>query len=153
MTALKQQLQHDMTEAMRAREQTKLSTLRMVLSAITNAEVAGTEAVTLDDAAVLAVLRAESRKRAEAAEIYAGAGRSERAEQELAEQAVIDAYLPAAMGDEQLGAIVAEEVAAAAAGGATGGRATGIVIKAVRARVGDQADGGRIAALVKTALG
>lgn len=153
MAELKQQLQQDLTTSMRARDEVTISTLRMVLSAITNAEVAGAEAVTLSDDAVVAVLRSEAKKRAEAAEIYAGAGRVEKAEGERAELAVIERYLPAAMDDSALAAIVAEEVASAEAAGATGPKAMGVVVKAVRSRVGEQADGSRIAALVKAALG
>jgi uncharacterized protein YqeY len=98
------------------------------------------------------VLRSEAKKRVEAAEIYENAGRQELAAQERAELAVIEGYLPAAMDDDALAAVVAEEVAAAEAAGPTGGRAVGEVVRAVRARVGDAADGGRIAALVKASL-
>jgi uncharacterized protein YqeY len=90
--------------------------------------------------------------RAEAAEVYAGAGREARAAAERAELAVLERYLPAAMDDDELAAIVAEEVAAAAAGGVTGPRAMGQVVKAVRERVGSRADGARIAVLVKSSL-
>jgi len=65
---------------------------------------------------------------------------------------VIERYLPAAMGDDELQAIVTEEVAKAAASGAEGQRAMGQVIKAVRERAGAAADGSRIAAMVKSAL-
>ena len=152
MAELKQQLQNDLTAAMRARDETERSTLRMILSAITNAEVAGSEAVTLSDDEVVAVLRSEAKKRSEAAEIYEGAGRAEQAALERAELVVIERYLPAAMDDDALAAIVTEEVASAAAAGTTGPKAMGVVVKAVRGRVGDQADGSRIAALVKAAL-
>ena len=138
---------------MKAREEAKLSTLRMVLSALQNAEVAGDEAIVLTDDQAIAVLRSEAKKRAESAQIYADAGRTEAATKERAEQVVIEAYLPAAMSDEDVVKIVAEEVANAAAAGATGGKAMGAVVKAVRERVGASADGGKIAALVKSALG
>ena len=138
---------------MKAREETKLSTLRMVLSALQNAEVAGDEAIVLTDDQAIAVLRSEAKKRAESAQIYADAGRTDAATKERSEQAIIEAYLPAAMSDEDVAKIVAEEVANAAAAGATGGKAMGAVVKAVRERVGASADGGKIAALVKSALG
>ena len=138
---------------MKAREEAKLSTLRMVLSALQNAEVAGDEAIVLTDDQAIAVLRSEAKKRAESAQIYADAGRTDAATKERAEQAIIEAYLPAAMSDEDVAIIVAEEVANAAAAGATGGKAMGAVVKAVRERVGASADGGKIAALVKSALG
>jgi uncharacterized protein YqeY len=138
---------------MRAREEAKLSTLRMVLSAIQNAEVAGDEAIVLTDDQVIKVLQSEAKKRAESAQIYADAGRTEAAAKERAELVVIEAYLPAAMSDDEVAAIVADEIAKAAAAGQTGGKAMGVVVKAVRDRVGSGADGGKIAALVKGALG
>ena len=153
MTTLKDRIKSDITEAMKAREEAKLSTLRMVLSALQNAEVAGDEAIVLTDDQAIAVLRSEAKKRAESAQIYADAGRTDAATKERSEQAIIEAYLPAAMSDEDVAKIVAEEVAKAAAAGATGGKAMGAVVKAVRERVGSSADGGKIAALVKSALG
>ena len=153
MTTLKDRIKSDITEAMKAREEAKLSTLRMVLSALQNAEVAGDEAIVLTDDQAIAVLRSEAKKRAESAQIYADAGRTDAATKERAEQAIIEAYLPAAMSDEDVAKIVAEEVANAAAAGATGGKAMGAVVKAVRERVGASADGGKIASLVKSALG
>lgn len=146
-------LRADLAAAMKARDQVTTSTLRMVLAAVQVASVAGSEAVELDDPAIIAVLRSEAKKRAEAAEAFDGAGRADRAASERAELAVIEGYLPAAMDDVALGAIVAEEVAVAAGRGASGPKAMGQVIAAVRNRVGDGADGGRIAAAVKGALG
>lgn len=151
--SLKDDLKSDLTAAMKARDEITVSTLRMVLAAVTTAEVAGDEAVTLDNDAVTKVLQAEAKKRAEAAQIYTDAGRTEAADKERAELAVIEKYLPAAMSDDELNAIIAEEVAKAAASGATGGKAMGAVVKAVRERAGSNADGSRIAAAVKAALG
>jgi len=151
--SLKDTIKADLTTAMKARDEMATSTLRMVLSAITNAEVAGDEAVTLDDNQVTAVLQAEAKKRSEAAQIYADAGRAESATKEKAELAIIERYLPAAMSDDELNAIIAEEVAKAKAAGAEGGKAMGAVVKAVRERAGSGADGSRIAGAVKAALG
>jgi len=153
MGTLKARMQADLNEAMKSGDDTAKSTLRMALAAITNAEVAGDEAVELSDDQVVKVLQAEAKKRAEAAEIYESAGRSESAAKERAEAEVLARYLPAAIAADQLDAIVAEEVAKAAASGATGGKAMGAVVKAVRERVGSGADGGKIAGLVKVALG
>jgi uncharacterized protein len=150
--SVKNRLQADLTVAMKARDEVALSTIRMVRAAITNAEVAGDAAVELTDDQVIAVLRSESKKRAESAAIYDDNGRPESAAKERAEIAVIERYLPAAMSDDDLTTIVDEEVAAAAAAGAAGGAAMGAVIKAVRARAGAGADGARIAALVKSKL-
>mgnify|MGYP006284519235 CR=1 FL=1 len=153
VSSLKERIENDLATAMKAREETKVSTLRMLKSAIQNAEVAGDEAIVLTDDQTTAVLRAEAKKRAESAQIYADAGRAEAATKERAELAIIEAYLPAAMSDDDVRAIVEEEVANAAASGATGGKAMGQVVKVVRERVGAGADGGKIAGFVKAALG
>jgi hypothetical protein len=117
-----------------------------------NAQVAGDTAVELSDDEAIAVLQSEAKKRAESAQVYDEAGRTEQAAKERAELEIIERYLPAAMSDADLEAIVDEEVANAAAHGAEGGKAMGMVIKAVRERAGATADGGRIAALVKSKL-
>lgn len=146
--SLKETLRADLTAGMKSRAP-EVPTLRMVLAAVMNAEVAGTEAKELSDDEVLTVLRKEAKKRAEAAEAFTTAGRSERADAERAELAVIERYLPAALDDASLQRIVDEEVTAT---GATSPKDMGVVVKAVRARVEGQADGGRIAAMVKAAL-
>lgn len=153
MSSVKARLQTDLTAAMKARDEVATSTLRMLRAAITNAEVAGDAAVELTDEQAIAVLQSEAKKRAESAQVYAEAGRDESAAKERAELEVIERYLPAAMSDADLEAIVDEEVASAAADGAEGGKAMGQVIKAVRERAGASADGARIAALVKSKLG
>ena len=153
MTSLKDTLKQDLTTAMKAGDDMVKSTLRMTLAAIMNAEVAGDVAVELSDDQVLKVLQAESKKRLESAEIYATAGRTDAEAQERAEAAILAVYLPAAIGDDELASIVTEEVAAAAAAGNEGAKAMGLVVKAVRARVGSSADGSKIASLVKDALG
>ena len=152
MTALLEQLQHDLNAAMREKNETAKSTLRMAIAAVKNAAVAGDEAVTLTDDQVVAVLQAEAKKRAEAADIYRDAGRTEAEAHERAELAILEKYLPARMSDAELQSIIAAEVAAAAATGATGAKAMGQVVKAVRAKAGSGADGSQIAALVKAAL-
>ena len=128
------------------------STIRMALSAITNAEVAGDEAVELTDDQVIKVLQSEVKKRQESAEVYEQAGRTDAATKERAEAEVLSVYLPAAMSQEELVAVVQEEVARAAGQGAQGMNAMGAVVKAVRERVGSGADGSKIADLVKAAL-
>ena len=150
--SVKARLKADLTAAMKARDEVRTSTIRLVLSAITTAEVSGAEAIELDHDAAMAVLRSEAKKRAEAAEVYEQNHRADAAAKERAELAIIEQYLPAAMSDDDLVAIVDAEIAAAAAGGAEGGKAMGMVIKAVRERAGAAADGGRIAAMVKARL-
>jgi uncharacterized protein YqeY len=152
MTTLKERIQADLTGAMRERDDVTVSTLRMALAAITNAEVAGKQQVTLGDDDVVQVLRSEIRKRNDAAGLYADAGRDELAQRERGEANVLSRYVPAELDDDALHAIVADEVTRAAAEGATGPKAMGAVIKAVRARVGNDASGGRVADAVKAAL-
>lgn len=147
-----EQLRTDLNTAMKDRDQLKTSTIRMVLSAVQVASVAGDEAAELTDAEITAVLRSEAKRRNEAAELYENAGRAEQAASERNELAVIEAYLPAAMDDATLQGIVDEEIAVARAAGAEGPKAMGQVIKAVKERVGDGADGGRIAGVVKASL-
>jgi len=149
---LLEQLRTDLNTAMKDRDQLKTSTIRMVLSAVQVASVAGDEAAELTDAEVTTVLRSEAKRRNEAAELYENAGRAEQAASERNELAVIEEYLPAAMNDATLQGIVDEEIAAAREAGAEGPKAMGQVIKAVKDRVGDGADGGRIAGVVKASL-
>ncbi len=153
-SGLKARLRADLTTAMKARDPLTTGTLRMALAAVTTAEVAGTTAKELTDQEVMAVLTKEVRKRAEAAEAFAGAGRTESAEKERAEAAVLTAYLPSPLTDEELGALVAEAVdgVASAVGGPVTMRQMGQVIKAVQARADGRADGSRVAAAVKAAL-
>jgi uncharacterized protein YqeY len=153
MASLLDRLQLDLTAAIKAGNDVEKSTLRMAIAAVKNAAVAGDEAVTLTDDQVVGVLQAEAKKRSEAAEIYKDAGRSDAEAHERAELAILEKYLPARMSDAELHAVIAAEVAAAAAAGATGPKAMGQVVKAVRAKVGSAADGSQIAALVKAALG
>jgi len=138
---------------MKAGNDAEKSTLRMAIAAVKNAAVAGDEAVTLTDAQIVGVLQAEAKKRTEAAEIYKDAGRSDAEASERAELAILERYLPARIDERELQAIIAKEIASAAAAGLTGPKAMGQVVKAVRAKAGAGADGAQIAALVKAALG
>jgi uncharacterized protein YqeY len=150
---LKQQIQDDLAAAMKARDETTVATLRMAIAAVQKAEVAGDEQVELSDDEVVAVLQREARSRRDSAQVYADAGRDELATRERAEAEVLDRYLPAAASDEELAAVVGEEVAAARAAGTDGPKAIGVVVKAVRERLGATVDGARAAAAVKQALG
>ncbi len=150
---LKEILRTDLTVAIKSGDNLVKSTLRMALAAIMNAEVAGSQAVELSHEQMIAVVQSEAKKRLESAEIYEQNGRAEAAAKERAEAVILSAYLPAAMSDEELADVVAQEVAAAAAAGNQGVKAMGLVVNAVRGRVGSSADGSKIAALVKDALG
>ena len=152
MSGLKAQLRDDLTQSMRDRDEIAKSTIRMVLAAIGKAEVAGNTAVELTDEDVLKLLASEQKKRIEAADLYDQGGRDELATKERAEAKFIARYLPAALDDATLNAIIAEEIANAATSGTTGGKAMGVVIKAVKDRAGQPADGARVAAAVKAAL-
>ena len=149
---VKDDMKTALTAAMKARDEVALSSLRQALSAIAVAETAGSEVVELSDDQVLKVLAAEVKKHHEAADAFEVAGRAEKVASERAEAAVLEAYLPAALSDDELQAIVDAEVAAAAAEGNAGMKAMGKVVSAVRAKAGQTADGAKIAALVKAAL-
>ena len=146
MSTLKEQLQSDLTTAMRARDQVGASTLRMALTAVTTEEVAGTEHRDLTDDDVLKVLTKEAKKRREAATAYTGAGRTELAAQEEAELAVLEGYLPKQLSDEELEGIVRDAVASS---GASGMPQMGLAMKAASAAVAGRAEGGRVAAVVR----
>jgi uncharacterized protein YqeY len=150
MATLKDQLNSDLTDAMKARDTVTVSTLRMVLTALANAERAGSDVRELSDDEVLAVIRSEAKKRAESAEVYTSAGRTELAEKENAELAILETYLPAAASAEEITTAVGEEIARL---GVTDMKGMGQVIKAVRERLGGRADGGAVSAAVKAALG
>ncbi len=152
MASLKERIREDLTAAMRAKDDTAKATLRSVITAISKAEVSGKLQTTLSDDQVIGVIRSELGKRKEAAEIYDKAGRDELAAQERSEAEILSVYMPEEIGDEELAAIVAEEVANARSAGIEGPRAMGAVIKAVRERVGATAEGSRISQVVKAAL-
>ena len=149
MSTLKDQLQSDLTAAMRARDQVGAGTLRMALTAVTTEEVAGTEHRDLTDDDVLKVLTKEAKKRREAATAYTGAGRAELAAKEEAELAVLEGYLPKQLSDEELEGIVRDAVASS---GASGMPQMGLAMKAANAAVAGRAEGGRVAAVVRRVL-
>ena len=152
MSALKETIQTDLNSAMRNKDVVATSTLRMVLSAITNEEVSGKEARQLSDPEVVTVLNREAKKRREAILAYTDANRPELAETEELELAVIKKYLPEELSDADLLAIVSGAVATAAAAGQSGPSAMGAVMKIVQPQVAGRADGGQVANLVKQLL-
>jgi hypothetical protein len=149
MAALKDQLRSDLTAAMKARDEVRTRTLRMALTAVSNAEVAGATARELSDDEVLTVLTREAKRRREAADAFANAGRTEQAAAEQAEGEVLDGYLPAQLGDDEIAAIVTAEIEQS---GAAGMGAMGQIMKAVTPRIAGRADGGRVAAEVRRQL-
>ncbi|CUU58432.1 glutamyl-tRNA amidotransferase [Frankia sp. CcI49] len=149
MSTLKERLRDDLTGAMRARDELRLSTLRLALAAVKDAEVAGDAARELGDAEVEKILAREVRKRREAAEAFAAAGRAEQSSREQAEGEVLAAYLPSQLGDEELRDIVDSVLAEL---GVTDLKAMGQVMKATQARVAGRADGKRVSELVRARL-
>ncbi|UUN28304.1 GatB/YqeY domain-containing protein [Streptomyces sp. FIT100] len=152
MTTLKTKLHEDLTEAIRARDELRSSTLRLTLAAISKEEVAGKQARELSDDEVQKVIAKEAKKRREAADAFTQGGRGEQAEREKAEGEILDAYLPKQLSDAELEAIVAQAVEEARAAGAEGPRAMGAVMKIVNPKVAGRAEGGRVAAAVKKLL-
>ncbi|MCQ0024497.1 GatB/YqeY domain-containing protein [Streptomyces somaliensis DSM 40738] len=152
MTTLKSKLQEELTEAIRARDELRSSTLRLTLAAITKEEVAGKQSRELSDEEVRKVIAREAKKRREAAEAFARGGRAEQAGREQAEGEILDAYLPKQLSDEELHEVVARAVEEARAGGAEGPGAMGAVMKIVNPQVAGRAEGGRVAAAVKRTL-
>jgi uncharacterized protein YqeY len=150
MAALKHRLREDLTAAMKARDDVRLRTLRMALTSVTREEVAGGSARDLSDDEILKVLAREAKRRREAAEAFAAAGRDQQAAAERAEGAILERYRPARLTGEELAALVG---AAIAETGASGMRAMGQVMKVVTPRVAGRADGARVAAEVRRQLG
>lgn len=151
---LKEQLRADLTAAMKSRDELVKSTLRMTLTAIGNAEVAGSEARELSDDEVLKVIAKEAKKRAESAEAFAAAGRGELAARERAEGEVLARYLPAQLSDDELAELArrAVEETAAELGERPGPRQMGQVMRRATAAAAGRAEGGRVAAAVKAQL-
>ena len=147
--ALKEKLQNDLTQSMRDRNEVRSGTIRMVLTAIKNEEVAGKEARELRDAEVITVLSREAKKRREAAEAYEQAGAADRAANEKAEGAIIAEYLPAQLSEQEIKDLIA---AAIAETGASGPQQMGLVMKAIQPKTAGRADGGMVSSLVKAAL-
>lgn len=154
VSTLKEQLRSDLTAAMKSRDELVRTTLRSALTAIGNAEVAGTTAKELSDDEVRAVLTKETKRRAESAEAFQGAGRAEQAERERAEGEVLARYLPSQMTDDEVDELARAAVAQveAESGEKPGQRQMGQVMKKANAAAEGRAEGGRIAAAVRRQL-
>jgi len=147
--SLKEKLQNDLTDAMRARDEIRSSTIRMILTSIKNEEVAGKEARELNDAKIITVLSREAKKRREAAEAFDQAGAKDRADQERAEGVVIGEYLPKQLTEDEINSLIA--VAMAETGASTPAQ-MGLVMKSLQPKIAGKADGGLVSSLVKAAL-
>ena len=146
---LKEKLQADLTDAIRSRNEVVSGTVRMLLAAITNEEVAGKAAKVLTDAEIITVLSREAKKRREAVEAYTQAKRDDLASKEKAEAAVIANYLPEQLSEDEIKKLIQ---AAIAETGAKGPAGMGLVMKVLQPKIAGKADGGVVSGLVKAAL-
>jgi uncharacterized protein len=149
MAELKDRLHADLNAAMKARDELTTATLRMALTAVTTEEVAGKQARQLSDGEVVTVLVREAKKRREAAEAFAAAGRPELAERERREGLVLDRYLPAQLSDDELTELVRTAITEAQA---SSPQQLGAVMKLVQPRVAGRADGKRVSNEVRRQL-
>ncbi|CAB4844558.1 MAG: GatB/YqeY domain-containing protein [Actinobacteria bacterium] len=147
--SIKETLKSDLTEAIRSSNKVVSGTIRMVLTAITNEEVSGKEARVLTDDEIITVLSREAKKRREAAEEFAKAGRTDKAAEEKAEGEVIAQYLPAQLSEDDIKQLIA---AAVASTGASGPADMGKVMGAIKPQIAGKADGSLVSSLVKAAL-
>ena len=146
---LKEKLQADLTDAIRSRNEVVSGTVRMLLAAITNEEVAGKAAKVLTDAEIITVLSREAKKRREAVEAYTQAKRDDLASKEKAEAAIIANYLPEQLSEDEIKKLIADAIAETGAAGAAG---MGLVMKVLQPKIAGKADGGVVSGLVKAAL-
>ena len=142
---LKEKLQADLTEAIRGRDEVKSGTIRMLLSAITNEEVAGKAAKVLTDTEIITVLSRETKKRREAVEAFTAAKRDDLANKEKAEAAVIAQYLPEQLSEAEIKKMIADVIAETNAAGPAG---MGLVMKVLQPKIAGKADGGLVSKLV-----
>ena len=152
MSALKDRLRRDLTASMKARDELRSATLRMVLTAVTTAEVSGKQARELSDDEVVGVLSSEAKRRREATQAFEEAGREEMAARERAEAEVIADYLPEQLSEQEISDLVAAAIGRLDAAG-EGMRAMGKVMGAVTPQTRGRADGGAVAAEVRRQLG
>ena len=146
---LKEKLQADLTDAIRSRNEVVSGTVRMLLAAITNEEVAGKAAKVLTDAEIITVLSREAKKRREAVEAYTQAKRDDLAGKEKAEAAIIANYLPEQLSEDEIKKLIVDAIAETDAKGPAG---MGLVMKVLQPKIAGKADGGVVSGLVKAAL-
>lgn len=150
-TGLKQRLRTDLTTAMKARDKVRSGTLRMVLTAISEAEVSGTQAHELTEQQVLDVVVKEAKKRREAEEAYASADRPELAEKERAEADVLADYLPQQLSAEEISAMVTAAITSTGAD-QLGMKGMGKAMSVLTPQTKGKADGAVVAAEVRRQL-
>ncbi len=145
--SIKESLKSDLVTAMKARDELRLSTLRLITSAIKNKEI--DERKELDDDGVLAVLNTAAKQRRDSIEQYEKGGRIDLADKEKAELVIIQGYLPQQLSKDEVAAIIKETVAET---GAAGAKDMGKVMKALMPKVKGKADGKLVNELVKELL-
>ncbi|MBA3904113.1 MAG: glutamyl-tRNA amidotransferase [Rhodocyclaceae bacterium] len=145
--SLKAQITEDMKAAMRARESARLAAIRLLLAAIKQREV--DERIELDDAAVLAVIDKMLKQRRDSITQYEAAGRTDLADAEKFEVAVLTGYMPQALSQAEIEAAVAEAIVAS---NAKGMQDMGKVMADLKPKLAGRADMGRVSGLVKAAL-
>lgn len=144
-----EQIRADMTAAMKSRDAVTLRTTRAVIAAVQEAEVAGKTATTLTDAEVEKVIKAQAKRRVEAAEAFDAGDRPEKAADERAELVILEAYLPEGLSDEALSELIDGVLSD---GGFSSMADMGSAMKAVNAEVAGRADGRTVADAVKSRL-
>ncbi|QMW66680.1 GatB/YqeY domain-containing protein [Mumia sp. ZJ1417] len=152
MSELKDRLRQDLTTSIKERDSLRASTLRMVLSAVSRAETAGTEAKELTDDEVQRVITSESKKRREAAEAYDSGNRPELAQKERDEAVILAEYLPAQLSADEVRALVSDAITEAGVAD-EGMRGMGKVMGLLKPRTEGRIDGAALAAEVRTQLG
>ena len=146
---LKEKLQSDLTASIRSQDAVKSGTIRMLLAAITNEEVAGKSAKVLTDAEVITVLSREAKKRREAVEAYTNAKRDDLANKEKEEAVVIALYLPEQLSEADIKKLIVDAITET---NATGPAGMGLVMKVLQPKIAGKADGGVVSAMVRTLL-
>lgn len=147
---LEEKIEQDLKAALLSGDNSKVDTLRGLKAALLNAKIAaGKKDGGLSDDEILAVLSKQAKQRQESADMYVQGGNQARADQELAEKAIIEEYLPIQLSDEEVVKMIDEAIKEI---GATGLQAMGQVISQVKQKAGPAADGGRIARLTKEKL-
>ena len=145
---LKDKIDADMRDAMKAREQVRVATLRLVKSSITNAEKEKIRELSDDE--VLDVVAREAKRRRESIDAFRQGGRTDLVDKESAELAILEAYLPDKLSDAELASLVDEAIAES---GASTPKQMGEVMKALMPKVRGRADGAQVSAIVKSKLG
>ena len=145
---LKAQVSDDMKAAMRAKEATRLSAIRLLLAAIKQREV--DERIELGDAEIVAVLDKMAKQRRESVEQYLSAQRNDLADKETFELSVIQEYLPAALDDSEIDALISDAIAQS---GASGMKDMGKVMGLLKPKLQGRADMGAVSAKIKGTLG